>query len=85
LNRLPGRVAQLDGHAGQPELSLLDDARLAAAGFEVAPDGAGDVSGFRRWLHRLRRALRYLVGGDAGETEQGDASRMDRRLHDQRA
>jgi hypothetical protein len=34
---------QLDAHARQAELSLLDGAGLAAAGLEVAPDDTADL------------------------------------------
>src|SRR5207249_10620408 len=44
LHDAPGRVAQLDGDPPDADLTLLDDAGLAPARFEVAPDAAPDVS-----------------------------------------
>ena len=64
---LARRVAQLDLDAGQPELLRLDLARHAAAGFEVAPDDAGDRRAGRLRHHGLDRVRRDIGGRDRGQ------------------
>ena len=65
------------------QLALLDDAGLAAAGLEVAPDDTLDRTGLAGGFDRLPRPLRHVRRGDPGQAEQGDAAGMERRLQEQ--
>ena len=62
LHDLARRVLELDGDARDPELALLDDAGLAAARLEVAPDDAVDGAGLRAGFTACRAPLGTSVG-----------------------
>src|SRR5439155_22416488 len=73
----------LHGDSGKAELAALDLAGRAAAGLEVTPDDAADLIRGRCRRGRLLRALRHCLRADAGEPEQRDAARLQRRLEDE--
>src|SRR5207245_4726781 len=83
LHDAPGRVAELDGDPLDADLALLNDAGLAAARLEVAPDDALDVSRLRGRLGCLPGTTRHVSRRDSGQPEQGYAARVKRSLEQQ--
>ena len=73
-----GLILQLDRDAGQPELLLLDLARLAAARLEVSPDDAVDPALERLRFDRLLGAVRHFVRRNLRQTERRDVAGADR-------
>src|SRR5260370_21914414 len=75
-------IDQLHRHVGEPFLSRLDLADLAAtAGDEIAPDDTHDAARLARWVYGVLRPGWNLRNRKPHEPQLHDVTRADRLRH----